>query len=147
MQNDRHEEAAALERRWASDLRWRGIRRAYQGADVLRLRPSVRVEHTLARLGAGPTAVLDSDLVTIRNASAYPRHLDVDVAAETITFHGGATVGPLSDEGLRKKAETTLLRLFRATVALESAVFGEVFRRLDVQGWTLMPGQPLFPTS
>lgn len=34
------------------DFRWRGIRRDYSPADVERLRGSVRVEHTLARLGA-----------------------------------------------------------------------------------------------
>jgi isocitrate lyase len=41
----------ALEREWGSD-RWRGIERSYQPADVLRLRGSVVIEHTLARLGA-----------------------------------------------------------------------------------------------
>src|ERR1700741_71082 len=34
------------------EFRWRGIRRDYSLADVERLRGSVRVEHTLARLGA-----------------------------------------------------------------------------------------------
>jgi isocitrate lyase len=37
---------------WASDPRWRGIRRDYRAEDVLRLRPQVLVEHTLARVGA-----------------------------------------------------------------------------------------------
>ena len=32
--------------------RWAGIRRPYSDADVERLRSSVRIEHTLARLGA-----------------------------------------------------------------------------------------------
>jgi isocitrate lyase len=45
------EEAAALERAW-QDERWRGIRRDYSAAEVVRLRGSVRVEHTLARHGA-----------------------------------------------------------------------------------------------
>ncbi|HVX38505.1 MAG TPA: isocitrate lyase [Gemmatimonadaceae bacterium] len=45
-------EAAALERAWASDARWTGIERTYTAEDVLRLRGSVRIEHTLARLGA-----------------------------------------------------------------------------------------------
>ncbi|MFN0007417.1 MAG: isocitrate lyase [Planctomycetota bacterium] len=34
------------------DFRWQGIRRDYSQADVERLRGSVRVEHTLARLGS-----------------------------------------------------------------------------------------------
>jgi isocitrate/methylisocitrate lyase len=37
---------------WSSSPRWQGVRRDYQATDVLRLRPSVLVEHTLARVGA-----------------------------------------------------------------------------------------------
>jgi len=46
------DQAARLRREWASDPRWRGIDRTYTAEDVLRLRGSVREEHTLARLGA-----------------------------------------------------------------------------------------------
>src|SRR6201998_1853794 len=41
-----------LESRWQSDPRWKGITRPYRAEDVERLRGSVEVEHTLARLGA-----------------------------------------------------------------------------------------------
>jgi isocitrate/methylisocitrate lyase len=37
---------------WKNNLRWRGIERPYTAEDVLRLRGSVPIEHTLARLGA-----------------------------------------------------------------------------------------------
>ena len=37
---------------WANNPRWRGIERPYTAEDVLRLRGSVQIEHTLARLGA-----------------------------------------------------------------------------------------------
>ncbi len=37
---------------WNSDPRWAGITRPYTPEDVLRLRGSVQIEHTLARLGA-----------------------------------------------------------------------------------------------
>lgn len=37
---------------WASDPRWAGITRTYTTEDVVRLRGSVHIEHTLARLGA-----------------------------------------------------------------------------------------------
>jgi isocitrate lyase len=37
---------------WATDPRWAGITRPYSPADVLRLRGSVQIEHTLARMGA-----------------------------------------------------------------------------------------------
>src|SRR6266540_2974512 len=41
-----------LTREWASDPRWRGIRRDYGAEEVLRLRTVVQPEHTLARHGA-----------------------------------------------------------------------------------------------
>jgi isocitrate lyase len=45
-------EAALLERSWAEDARWRGIERDHSAEDVVRLRGSLRIEHTLARVGA-----------------------------------------------------------------------------------------------
>jgi isocitrate lyase len=47
-----NDQAAMLEQEWATDPRWAGIERTYSAADVVRLRGSVREEHTLARLGA-----------------------------------------------------------------------------------------------
>ena len=44
--------AEALEHQWRSDPRWRGITRPYRAQDVFRLRGTVQIEHTLARLGA-----------------------------------------------------------------------------------------------
>ncbi len=43
---------AAIERDWETNPRWAGIERPYSAADVVRLRGSVRVEHSLARRGA-----------------------------------------------------------------------------------------------
>ena len=44
--------AQQLRDSWAKDPRWAGIRRPYSAEDVVRLRGSVQVEYTLARLGA-----------------------------------------------------------------------------------------------
>ena len=41
-----------LEAEWKSNPRWAGIKRPYSAEDVDRLRGSVHIEHTLARLGA-----------------------------------------------------------------------------------------------
>ena len=46
-------EAAELARHWETDRRWRGVERTYSAEDVVRLRGTVREEHTLARRGAG----------------------------------------------------------------------------------------------
>ena len=45
-------QAARLAGEWATNPRWRGIKRTYSAEDVIRLRGSVQEEHTLARLGA-----------------------------------------------------------------------------------------------
>jgi isocitrate lyase len=43
---------AALEKEWKENPRWKGITRPYSAAEVLKLRPSIVPEHTLARVGA-----------------------------------------------------------------------------------------------
>jgi isocitrate lyase len=45
-------EAEALELEWTTDPRWNGVERPYSGEDVVRLRGSVRIEHTIGRIGA-----------------------------------------------------------------------------------------------
>ena len=45
-------DAKQLELMWASDPRWAGVRRPYSGEDVVRLRGSVHIDYTIARLGA-----------------------------------------------------------------------------------------------
>jgi len=42
----------ALEKDWAENPRWKDVKRRYRAEDVVRLRGSVRIEHTLAKLGA-----------------------------------------------------------------------------------------------
>jgi isocitrate lyase len=44
--------AAQIESHWKESPRWKGVARGYSGADVARLRGTVQVEHSLARLGA-----------------------------------------------------------------------------------------------
>ena len=43
---------AAMTEDWASNPRWKGVERPYSAEDVLRLRGSIHIEHTLARMGA-----------------------------------------------------------------------------------------------
>lgn len=45
-------EAGNLRTHWRTSPRWKGVERAYSAEDVIRLRGSVNVEHTLARHGA-----------------------------------------------------------------------------------------------
>ena len=49
---DTQEEIRELEREWNENPRWAGVQRPYSAADVVRLRGTKRIEHTLARDGA-----------------------------------------------------------------------------------------------
>ncbi len=49
--NDIHE-SKCIEADWASNPRWKGISRGYDATDVIRLRGTVKIEHSLARQGA-----------------------------------------------------------------------------------------------
>ena len=48
----RQEQIQALEKDWAENPRWKGVKRPYSAEDVVRLRGSVHIEHSLARRGA-----------------------------------------------------------------------------------------------
>ena len=50
--HDFESQVAELNERWESEERWAGIERPYSAEDVVRLRGSVRVEHSLARRGS-----------------------------------------------------------------------------------------------
>ncbi|KWR88689.1 isocitrate lyase [Cupriavidus sp. IDO] len=49
---NRQEQIQALQKDWDTNPRWKGTKRNYTAEDVVRLRGSVQVEHTLARRGA-----------------------------------------------------------------------------------------------
>lgn len=46
------QEIEQLKDNWSTNPRWAGIRRDYSAEDVIKLRPSIKIEHTIARLGA-----------------------------------------------------------------------------------------------
>jgi len=48
----REQQIADIEKDWANNPRWKGIKRSYSAADVVRLRGSMQIEHTLAKRGA-----------------------------------------------------------------------------------------------
>ncbi len=48
----REEQIKSIEQDWAENPRWEGIKRGYSATDVVRLRGSVQIEYTIARMGA-----------------------------------------------------------------------------------------------
>jgi isocitrate lyase len=49
---DKQEQIRQLKAEWKESPRWKGIDRTYSAEDVVKLRGTVQIEHTLARLGA-----------------------------------------------------------------------------------------------
>jgi isocitrate lyase len=45
-------EAQRLKKEWSENPRWKGVKRGYTAEDVVRLRGSLQIEHTLARKGS-----------------------------------------------------------------------------------------------
>jgi len=66
---DTHE-GIALEREWATNSRWDGVKRPYTAAAVQRLRGRVRIEHTLAQRGAARLWQLLQEDAPVRALSA-----------------------------------------------------------------------------
>lgn len=48
----RQEQISALKKEWAENPRWKNVKRDYTAEDVVNLRGSVQIEHTLAKRGA-----------------------------------------------------------------------------------------------
>jgi len=48
----REQQVQQLQKEWESNPRWKGIKRGYTAEDVVRLRGSLKIEHTLAKRGA-----------------------------------------------------------------------------------------------
>ncbi|HKQ56333.1 MAG TPA: isocitrate lyase [Candidatus Eisenbacteria bacterium] len=44
--------ADQIQRSWETDVRWQGVQRGHTAEDVVRLRGSVHIEHSIARMGA-----------------------------------------------------------------------------------------------
>lgn len=52
MSMNQQEQIRQMEESWRNDSRWKGIERPFSAEEVLRLRGSIQIEHTLARMGA-----------------------------------------------------------------------------------------------
>ena len=54
-------DAQRLQKEWNESARWKGIKRGYGAEDVVRLRGSMAIEHTLAKRGAELWRLLNSE--------------------------------------------------------------------------------------
>ncbi len=94
--------AADLAKSWADDPRWNGITRPYSADDVIRLRGSVLIEHTLARLGAARLWELLHTRPFLRTLSALTGNQavqQVHAGLEAIYLSGWQVAGDANDAG------------------------------------------------
>jgi len=73
--------ASEIQHSWAHDARWKGIVRHYGVEDVVRLRGTLHVEHTLARLGASRLWESLSSRPPVRALGALTGNQAVEMAA------------------------------------------------------------------
>ena len=73
-------EAEALRKEWETNPRWKGVRRDYSAEDVVRLRPSIQVEYTLAKRGAEKLWELLHIRPYVNTFGAYTGNMAVQMA-------------------------------------------------------------------
>src|SRR2546425_601000 len=100
--------AQQIEQSWATDRRWQGIHRSYTARDVVRLRGSVHVEHSLACIVADAEAGFGGDLNAFElmkamiEAGAAGVHFEDQLASAKKCGHMGGKVLVPAQEFIRK---------------------------------------------
>ena len=87
--------AAAIDRDWATSQRWLGVERQHEADDVIRLRGSIRVEHSLARRGAERLWYLlhGEGSLSARAAASAGQAVAAVRAGANVIYLPGAAVG------------------------------------------------------
>ncbi|MBA2662116.1 MAG: isocitrate lyase [Bradymonadaceae bacterium] len=91
-----------LETSWESDARWNDVRRPYGAKQVLKLRGSILIEHTLARMGAERLWELFNERPFVRALSAVTGNQaiqQVEAGLEAIYISGWQTAGDANTSG------------------------------------------------
>src|SRR6201997_2981850 len=93
---------AAMAEDWASNPRWKGVERPYTAEDVLRLRGSIHIEHTLGRLGAEGLWVMltsDSNINALGARSGNTALQQVQAALKAIYVSGWQVAADANNAG------------------------------------------------
>src|ERR1700758_2953047 len=93
---------AAIEQDWKTNPRWKGVQRPYTAEDVLRLRGSIHIEHTLGRLGAEGLWVMltsDSNINALGARSGNTALQQVQAALKAIYVSGWQVAADANNAG------------------------------------------------
>lgn len=94
--------AAQLNRQWQEDPRWEGIERPYSAEQVIKLRGSVQLDHTLARMGAEKLWERLHDEAPVRALSAVTGNQaiqEVQAGLRAVYVSGWQTAGDANTAG------------------------------------------------
>lgn len=100
----------ALKQDWAANPRWAGVEREHSAEDVVRLRGSVQVEHTLARLGAEKLwrRLHDEDYVNALGALSGNQAMQMAKAGLKAIYLSGWQVAADANNGLTMYPDQSL---------------------------------------
>ncbi len=99
---NRHSTADELATSWKSDPRWKGITRPYSPHDVVKLRGSIHIEHTLARMGSERLWELLRTRPFVNALSALTGNQaiqQIQAGLEAIYLSGWQVAGDMNDAG------------------------------------------------
>ncbi len=97
-----HSTADELAACWKSDPRWQGITRPYSAQDVVKLRGSIHIEHTLARMGSERFWDLLRKQRSVRALGALTGNQaiqQVQAGLDAIYLSGWQVAGDMNDAG------------------------------------------------
>ncbi|MFU8805696.1 MAG: isocitrate lyase, partial [Bradymonadaceae bacterium] len=100
--HDNKKELESMQTQWETDPRWKGIRRPYSAEQVLKLRGTVKIEHTLAMMGAQRLWQLLKERPMVRALSAVTGNQGIQQAQaglESIYISGWQTAGDANTWG------------------------------------------------
>lgn len=101
MPND-NKKITQIQNNWESDKRWQAVRRPYTAQQVLKLRGSIEIEYTLARMGAERLWKMFQDKPFVRALSAVTGNQaiqQVQAGLEAIYISGWQTAGDANSAG------------------------------------------------
>jgi len=114
-------EIQKLQKEWDTNPRWKGIKRGYTAEDVVRLRGSLQIEHTLAKRGAEKLWSLINNEPFVNALGALTGNQamqQVKAGLKAIYLSGWQVAGDANSNGERiSAAPTETARLFRPITA------------------------------
>ena len=139
---DRNAEIARIEKDWAENPRWKGVKRGYSAADVVRLRGSLQPEYTLAQRGA---KVLIVEAAGILGGTLHLSSAQMSAAGTKLQKSKGIEDSPQSHY-------EDIMRISKGTAdpdMVRLAVFNaaETFDWLMDRGFDVYPEHPVTGTT